>query len=132
MSDLKHARELLTLAERDLAALRVLADTPVADETFGFHGQQAAEKLFKAWLALLGKTYPITHKLNILLKELRNGNAEVEQFRGLASLTPYAVELRYTHDASKISALDRTQAIQLVEALWEEVQRQITARDGRN
>jgi HEPN domain-containing protein len=29
-----------------------------ADEIFGFHVQQAAEKLFKAWIALLGEEYP--------------------------------------------------------------------------
>ena len=29
-----------------------------ADEIFGFHAQQAAEKLLKAWLALLGEVTP--------------------------------------------------------------------------
>ena len=59
MSDLKQARVLLTSAERDISALRGMADAAVfADEIFGFHAQQAAEKLLKAWVALLGETYP--------------------------------------------------------------------------
>ena len=50
MSDLKQARVLLTSAERDISALRGMADAAVfADEIFGFHAQQAAEKLLKAW-----------------------------------------------------------------------------------
>ncbi len=77
MSDLKHARELLVLAERDLTALRVLMDTPVADETIGFHGQQAVEKLFKAWLALLGSNYPTTHDLDLLLEKLQSCGAKI-------------------------------------------------------
>ena len=56
MSDLKAARVLVEAAERDIAALRGMGDASVfADEIFGFHTQQAAEKLFKAWLALLGE-----------------------------------------------------------------------------
>ena len=34
-----------------------------ADEIAGFLAQQATEKLVKAWIALLGETYPITHDI---------------------------------------------------------------------
>ena len=69
MSDLKAARVLVEAAERDIAALRGMGDASVfADEIFGFHTQQATEKLFKAWLALLGDTYPLTHNLEQLLE----------------------------------------------------------------
>ena len=72
MSDPKQARVLLEAAERDASALRGMGDAAVfADEVFGFHAQQAAEKLFKAWLALLGETYPMTHDLSELLELLR-------------------------------------------------------------
>src|SRR6266545_6522401 len=41
MSDLKHARHLLTMANKDLAALAGMSDPAVlADEIFGFHAQQ--------------------------------------------------------------------------------------------
>lgn len=53
MKDLEQARELAGAAERDISALRGMGNAVVfADEVFGFHVQQAAEKMFKAWLAL--------------------------------------------------------------------------------
>lgn len=68
MSDFKQARVLLEAAERDATALRGMGDAAVfADEIFGFHVQQAAEKLLKAWLASLGEIYPLSHDLAALL-----------------------------------------------------------------
>ena len=68
MSDPKSARVLLEAAERDLSALRGMTDKEVfADEIAGFLAQQATEKLVKAWIALLGETYPITHDIAQLL-----------------------------------------------------------------
>ena len=65
MSDLKLARVLLAAAERDITALRGMADTDVfADEIFGFHVQQAAEKLFKPNRSLLEDPYPATHDID--------------------------------------------------------------------
>ena len=55
MSDPRQARVLLEAAEFDVSALRGMGDAAVfADAVFGFHVQQAAEKSFKAWLALSG------------------------------------------------------------------------------
>ena len=92
MSDLKQARVLLMSAERDISALRGMADAAVfADEIFGFHAQQAAEKLLKAWLALLGETYPTTHDLARLLAMLRESDVEATRFNELVEYTPFAV-----------------------------------------
>ena len=66
MSDLKCARILVEAADKDVAALHLWATAAFADEIF-LHAQQAAEKSFKAWLALLGETYPLTHDLQRLL-----------------------------------------------------------------
>ena len=63
MSDHKCARGLLDAAEEDIRALRVLLGADVGDSVFGFHVQQAAEKSFKAWLALLDVRFPLTHDL---------------------------------------------------------------------
>ena len=69
MSDLKCARLMLRLAEPDLRAMQSLsAEAP--EEAFGFFVQQALEKAFKAWLALLGELYPLTHSLKTLLDRL--------------------------------------------------------------
>lgn len=49
MSDVKCATMLIETSKRDLEALKGMSDAAVfADEIFGFHVQQVAEKLFKA------------------------------------------------------------------------------------
>ena len=124
MSDLKQARVLLTAAEPDISALRGMADAAVfADEIFGFHAQQAAEKLLKAWLALLGETYPTTHDLDRLLAMLRACDVEATRFNELVEYTPFAVQFRYAPGDLSARPLDRDTAIERVEALLKEVRR---------
>ena len=56
MSDPKCARMLVAAAQRGVLTLRSMtAGAP--EESFGCHVQQAAEKVLKAWLALLGRVY---------------------------------------------------------------------------
>ena len=124
MSDLKQARVLLTAAERDISALHGMADADVfADEIFGFHVQQAAENLLKAWLALLGETYPTTHDLARLLAMLRASDVEATRFNELMEYTPFAVQFRYAPGDLSARPLDRDTAIERVEALLKEVRR---------
>ena len=123
MSDTKCARSMLRAAERDLLTLRSLT-AAAPDESFGFHVQQAAEKAFKAWLAVLGETYPLTHNLQALLNLLA-ARVDAEPFRRLAGYTPYAVEFRYEGVDSDTEPIDREDAIALVEALLEEVRREV-------
>ena len=93
MSDVKCAGLMYRVAERDILTLRSMTvDAPV--ESFGFHVQQAAEKALKAWLALLGETYPLTHSIEMLLDLLADRGTAVESFRTLIDYTPYAVEFR--------------------------------------
>lgn len=62
MASFEEACLLLAAANRDFRALRGMTDSSVfADEIFGFHAQQAAEKALKAWLAVLDVEYPRTH-----------------------------------------------------------------------
>ena len=125
MSDLKQARVLLMSAEQDISALRGMAVVAVfADEIFGFHAQQAAEKLLKAWLALLGETYPTTHDLARLLAMLRARDVEATRFNELVEYTPFAVQFRYAPGDLSARPLDRDTAIERVEALLKEVRRQ--------
>lgn len=124
MSDRKQARELLEAAERDLSALRGMGDASVfADEIFGFHVQQAVEKSFKAWLALLGETYPATHNLARLLEGLRTRDPDAVRFEELIDYTPYAVRLRYAGAEPRGEPLDRVAILPRVEALLERVRR---------
>ena len=120
MSDVKCARLMYRAAERDVLTLRSMtADAPV--ESFGFHVQQAAEKALKAWLALLGEKYPLTHSIETLLDLLDDRGAAVEFFRNLVDYTPYAVEFRYVGADSGTMPIDRDDAILLAEALLEQV-----------
>ena len=126
MSDPKQARVLLEAAERDVSALRGMGDGAVfADEIFGFHVQQAAEKLFKAWLALLGKTYPLTHDLTELLEMLVIHESDAARFDGLLDYTPYAVQFRYGADDSEAGSLDRGEVLGQAEALLEVVRQRL-------
>ena len=131
MSDPKQARVLLEAAERDISALRGMGDVAVfADEIFGFHAQQAAEKLFKAWLALLGETYPLTHDLSELLELLETRESDADRFDGLIDYTPYAVQFRYGADDAEAGSLDRDEVLGQAEALLEEVRRRLTSEEG--
>ncbi|MCY3830300.1 MAG: HEPN domain-containing protein [Rhodospirillaceae bacterium] len=126
MSDPKQARILLEAAERDFFALRGMDDDGVfADEIFGFHAQQAAEKLFKAWLSLIGETYPPTHDLVELMEILTPRRPEAARFDGLIDYTPFAVQFRYGPADAGAAPLDRDAAVRLAAALLEEVRRQL-------
>lgn len=94
-----------------------------ADEIFGFHAQQAAEKLLKAWPALLGATYPITHNFARLLALLETFGADVARVRPLAEYTPYTVQFRYAPVDPAATPLDRQAAVAGIEALLSELRR---------
>ena len=126
MSDLRQARVLVNAAKKDIAALRGMSDADIfADEIFGFHVQQAAEKLFKAWLALLGRTYPPSHDLSELLSMLIECESDAARFDPLIDYTPYAVQFRYGSGDSDGVPLDRDTALQRTGALLSEVQSQL-------
>ena len=123
MSDLKCVRVLLAAADRDIEILQLMHDsTGGSDEIFGFHAQQAAEKSLKAWLALLGEVYPLTHDLDALIERLSGRNADVGRYRGLTVHSAFAVQFRYEGMTEGIS-IDREHALHLVSALLQQVRR---------
>jgi HEPN domain-containing protein len=125
MPDLEHARQILTLAQRDLRALRGMLDTETfANEIFGFHAQQAVEKALKAWLSLLGVEYPRIHDLEELL-ELLGEHAEPvsEPFHRLVNLSDFAVQFRYEIFDPISGQLERPEVIRQVTELLEHVER---------
>ena len=128
MSDVKQARELVEAAGRDISALRGMSDLEVfADEIFGLHTQQAAEKLLKAWLALLGEVYPLTHNLELLLSILHERGIATEEYNSLVEYTPYSGRIRYEAGDPSGHPLDRAIALRRIEALYEQVTRQLPA-----
>lgn len=109
MSDLEHAQMMLDLAHKDLKALKGMADVEqFDDEIFGFHAQQAVEKVLKAWLSFLGVGYPKTHDLEELFTLLEDQKQTVpENFRSLTDLTDFAVQFRYESFNDMGDAMDR-------------------------
>lgn len=125
-SDVKSARMLLDAATRNVDALRIMHHSDeIPDEVFGFHVQQAAGKLLKAWIALLGEAYPLTHNIEELVEFLAGGDAAVEPFRDLVDYAPYAVEFRYMGVDPDADSIDREGALTLVQALLEQIRRRL-------
>ena len=87
--------------------------------------QQALEKAFKAWLALLGELYPLTHNLKTLLDRLAACGADVQPWRETERYTPYAVQFRYTGVDPDTEAIDRDAAAASVQTLLAEVERRL-------
>ena len=122
MSDLKCARALIKAADSDLRALQGMSDPQVfSNEIVGLHAQQAAEKLLKAWLALLGFTFPLTHDLDALLDILGGNEPDAEKYRGLVALTPFALRCRYESVGEEMGALDRGELVEDLRSLGERV-----------
>ena len=79
MSDLAHARMMLSMARKDLTALQNMVNmNAFANEIFGFHAQQAVEKALKAWLSLVDVDYPRIHDLEELLALLERSDLQWE------------------------------------------------------
>jgi HEPN domain-containing protein len=93
-------RQWVEKAEHDLeAARRIMAvEEGCPYDTVCFHCQQAAEKYLKALLTLLGIQAPRSHDLEKLAHLLPTGHALAVSVSELASLNPYAVEVRYAGD----------------------------------
>jgi hypothetical protein len=88
---------MLKMAEMDLQAIGHMRDPlQFADAIFGFHVQQATEKLLKAWLSLNGTAFSRTHDLRLLLELIADQDAQdIAPFQDLEDLTDYGVQFRY-------------------------------------
>ena len=93
----EQAALLLAKAAEDEYVLDKLVGDPDAPESvFGFHAQQATEKLLKAVLAHAGVDYPFTHRLVELIDLAGESGVRLPAvFEDLRDLTPFTVEFRY-------------------------------------
>jgi HEPN domain-containing protein len=122
MKDLKQAKAMLGMANKDLKALEGMKSHEFFDdEIFGFHVQQAIEKALKAWLALLGVEYPYTHDLAVLLHRLAEHGQNVECRWELVEYGSFAVQFRYEAYPGNDAPLDRATAIRQARGLVEYV-----------
>lgn len=130
MSDIKQACAMLAMAHRDLKALGGMHDAGVfADEIFGFHVQQAVEKSLKAWMCVMGVTYPFTHQINRLLVLLRDAGADVEAYWWFDEFTIFAHQARYEEGHLAADApLDRQKLIDAIGILVNRISHEIELR----
>ena len=126
MKHLELAALFLKKAGEDEALLDAVAHLEsVADSTFAFHCQQAAEKLLKALLVALKVRFRKTHDLQELMTSLEDaGDALPQTFSGLDELTPYAVQFRYDELVESVR-FDRLAARQLLRELRRLVENRI-------
>ena len=118
MNESDRARSLLTVAGRDLKALKGMGDPETfADEIFGFHAQQAIEKALKAWITVLGEDYPLIHNLARLLAILEEKGCNIEAFWDLVEYTAFAVAFRYESEDLTSEPLNRPEAVERVQGL---------------
>lgn len=101
---LTKARNDLLCADNNLNAAEIPCDMVC------FHCQQTAEKCLKAFLVAHGLPYPMTHDLFLLLEKIRPIHDAERLSDALATLAPYAVEIRYPDDRSMPSLEDAVEA----------------------
>ena len=89
----------------------------MSDEIVGFHCQQAAEKLLKAWLTQRAQPFPRTHNLLTLLELVETAGGKLPpDVQEIDTLTPYGVFLRYDEPEAD-AVLERERALELVRSL---------------
>ena len=83
----------------DVRVLRLdLTGAVMTDEIWGFHAQQATEKLLKSIIACKERQFPFTHNLLQLVDLAMECSSDLPaQCESLAELTPFAAERRYSY-----------------------------------
>ncbi len=97
MKQHEQAEIFLRKAQQDEDLLDVIfTSTKVSDEIFGFHCQQAVEKLLKALLSYLGTTFKRTHNIRTLMDALADAKHPLPtQLSKIDALTPFGTVIRY-------------------------------------
>ena len=117
---------LLAKAADDEGVLAAaLAGAKISDEIFGFHAQQAVEKLLKARLTSIGVDYPKVHNLLTMVELLATGgDALPDDLADLFRLTPFATTFRY-EEPDEPTLPDRLELRRKIAQLRELVQQRI-------
>ena len=120
VAELPHVQELIDMAQGQLRTTDLLGNPDIREEDFGFHAERATELTLKAWVALTGNQYQLTHHLHQLFDQLDEaGIPDASRFRELSSLTNYAVVYQYRRIESPV--MDRERVIEDVRGLVEHV-----------
>ena len=119
---------LIRKAEEDMVLLeKIVDDEDISSEIFGFHSQQAIEKLLKALLMFKIIPFRHTHDLGELIDLCSEHEIEVpDELYNIDDLTPFAVEYRYdVFTPSNKEVFSRHGALERVKEVHRWVQFQI-------
>jgi len=111
---------LFRKATEDIRVAELLTDKPeFSDEMFGFHLQQAVEKLLKSLLAVHDHAFPFSHNLYDLVDACQERKISLpDDVDGLCLLTPFATTLRYSSvPVGQNDSLDRPGLLAAVRGL---------------
>ena len=101
------------------SAERLLIGTRPLTDIAGFHCQQAAEKVLKAYLTWHEVVFPKTHSLVALIALCLELETKFETLRFAAiTLTPYAVASRYPGGLTNLSSEEAAKALVLANQVW--------------
>jgi HEPN domain-containing protein len=116
-----------TLLKKSASDEQVLHFEGMSPQIAAFHGQQAIEKLLKAWRFALGEDAPKTHSLRRLMSllEMRGQRLPVSAIP-FEDFNDYAVQWRY-QDVPESGQLDLDAMRRTVAQLREYVTAQISA-----
>ena len=124
MNEVDEARAMLSMAEKNLRALKGMDDATVFyDEIFGFHVQQTIAKSLKAWIIAIDVEFPFIHNLARLLAILEENGCDVESFWDLVEYTAYAVTFRYDAAEMTDDPIDRSDASEKSQRLYDHVRK---------
>ncbi len=117
---LDEIRSWIVKAEQDLEAASWLLESPQPlFNAVGFHCQQAAEKLLKAYLTWVDEPFQKTHSLVALVGLCLKSSPDFEGLRPAATmLTPYAISTRYPGDLPGISQQEAKNALANAQLFW--------------
>lgn len=120
---MKHQKQIELLMQKageDEYVLDKIGNDPKAStEIFGFHAQQAAEKMLKALLLKLDASFAQTHRISDLIDLMEGHGVKLpEKLQGIRQLTPYAVIFRYEALPEEAQApVDRKEIRELIRNL---------------
>lgn len=133
MNELDHAYSMMEMAGSDIKALQGMLELDNArsfftDEVFGFHAQQAVEKLLKARISSLGGVYAKTHDIMNLLNALSDLGEETSEWKNLVDLNSFAVQYRYEAVDLGDEELDREELLSAVDDLYLSIKNAISEK----
>lgn len=116
---LRHAYSDLALSRAKNLSENILL------EELCFHAQQAVEKSLKAVLIAKRISFPKTHNIRVLLDLLPQDIAVPLEIERAASLTDYAVMIRYPGALEPVTKEEYKKAIQMAESVIHWVEKSI-------